>query len=159
LSHMRKSTRLKRSENILGEPRKNRSNTKSARWKRPRTESTTTISRDVSGIPVPRCTQIACGPGLTVFHGSLNQSSRIQQIRFGESRTDQLQTGERNGLVGDRNWNGQCGNTPEIHGLRILQSQRSRLKRNGATKERNMGRQIFQRRQRNEIHMFEGTAQ
>src|SRR5689334_12998850 len=100
---MKKSTRLKRSENILGEPRKKRSNTKSARWKRPRAASTITISCDASGIPVPRYTQIACGPSSTVFHGSLNQSSRIQQIRFSESRTDQLQTGERNGLAGDRN--------------------------------------------------------
>ena len=69
-----------------------------------------------------------------VFHGGLNQSSRIQQIGFGEPRTDQLQTGERDGLVFDRDWYGKSGNTPEIHGLRILQSQRSRLKCNGATK-------------------------
>jgi hypothetical protein len=41
-----------------------------------------------------------------VFHGGLNQSSRIQQIRFGKPRTDQLQTGERHGLVVDGNRDG-----------------------------------------------------
>jgi hypothetical protein len=40
--------------------------------------------------------------GLMIFHGSLNQSSRIQQIRFGESRTDQLQTSDWNRLMGNR---------------------------------------------------------
>ena len=37
-----------------------------------------------------------------VFHGGLNQSSRIQQIRFGKSRTDQLQARKGNLRAGQR---------------------------------------------------------
>jgi hypothetical protein len=110
-----------------------------------RSNSTSAISRGVSGIrAAAQANRLRLG--LTVFYGSLNQSSRIQQIWFGELRTDQLQTGKRDSLILDRDWDGKSGDTPEIHGLRILQSQRSCLKRNGATKERNTGRQIFERR-------------
>src|SRR6266850_2572886 len=107
-----KSTPSKRSESIRRKLRKKRSSVERMRWTKRRINSTTTtINRSLSAIPVPRRTQIALRPGLTVFHGGLNQSSGIQQIRFGKSRTDQLQTGQRNGLVGDRNRDGQRGNT------------------------------------------------
>jgi len=49
--------------------------------------------RRVLGLPVPLRKQIACGPGLNGFStAGLNQSLfRHSQLRFRESRTDQLQ--------------------------------------------------------------------
>src|SRR5437899_12958042 len=132
LSRARKSTRSKRNENILGEPRKKRSNIKSTCWKRPRTNSTTKISRDVSGIPEAAAQANRLRSGLMVFHGGLNQSSRIQQIGLGEPRTAQLHTGVRDGLVSDRDWHGKCATSPVILGLRIPQRQCSRIKCNRA---------------------------
>jgi len=51
---MRKNTRSKRSENILGEPPKEESNTKSCRAEKAKEKLATTISRGVSAIPMPR---------------------------------------------------------------------------------------------------------
>src|SRR4051812_18864402 len=65
---------------------------------------------------------------LLFFHGFFNNSSRIQQLRFGQPRTDQLQTGNRNAeSVRGRDRHGQGRVAGEIHRHGILDLKDMRI--------------------------------
>jgi len=60
--------------------------------------------------------QIEARSGLLFFYGFFHDSPCIQELRFAQSRTDQLQTGDRNAeSVRSRNRHGQGRIAGEIH--------------------------------------------